>query len=129
MPFVPLPEAPYLVGADLPVTYEGGSKERIKNLLICLFSDEDYFRNNFEFFRNCRDLNMEIVDYNDEEGVGRLKVALISKMMDIVNDNLNYTDNQLKRIIIHFLKVCAANALGITIRNEPYRHVAPPVGF
>ena len=115
MPFVPLPEAPYLVGADLPVSREGGPKERIKNLLICLFSDADYFHNNFEFFINCRDLGMEIVDDDDDDGIGRLKVVLISKMMNLVNDNLNYTDIQLRRIITYFLRVCAANALRITI--------------
>ena len=111
MPFVPLPEAPYIVGADLPVSREGGPKERIKNLLICLFSDADF--------------GMEIVD-DDEAGVGRLKVELISKMMNLVNDNLNYTDIQLRRIITHFLTACVANALGISLINEPDREVAPP---
>ena len=126
MPYEPLPEAPYLVGADLPDSNEGGPKERIKNLLICLFSDEHYFHSNFEFFINCRDLGMEIVDDSDEAGVGRLKVVLISKMMNVVNDNLNYTDIQLRRIITHFFRECAANALGITLRNEPGQEVAPP---
>ena len=122
MPYEPLPEAPYLVGADLPDSNEGGPKERIKNLLICLFSDEHYFHSNFEFFINCRDLGMEIVD----DSVAQLKVALISKMMNVVDDNSNYTDNKLRSIITHFLRVCAANALGITLRNEPGQEVAPP---
>jgi len=131
MPYVPLPEAPYLEGADLPAYREGGPKDRIKNLLICLFSNEDYFIDNFNFFINCRDLNMEIVDDDDEEGVERLKVALISKMMSDVNDNLDnliYSDDNLRLIIIFFLERCAANALGLTINNVG-QQVAPPAGF
>ena len=43
VPYVPLPEAPYLDGVDLPVAVEGGPREKIKNMLICLFADDDYF--------------------------------------------------------------------------------------
>jgi hypothetical protein len=121
MPYVPLPEAPYLEGADLPAYREGGPKDRIKNLLICLFSNEDYFIDNFNFFINCRDLNMEIVDDDDEEGVERLKVTLISKMMSLVNDILTYRDDHLRGIISNFLKRCAANALGIIIIDQVSR--------
>jgi len=118
MPYVPLPEAPYLEGANLPAYREGGPKDRIKNLLICLFSNEDYFINNFNFFINCRDLDMEIVDDDDEEGVDMLKVTLISKIMSLVNDNLTYRDDHLRGIISNFFKRCAANALGIIINDE-----------
>jgi hypothetical protein len=121
MPYVPLPEAPYLEGAVLPAYREGGPKDRIKNLLICLFSNEDYFIDNFNFFINCRDLNMEIVDDDDEEGVERLKVTLISKMMSLVNDILTYRDDHLRGIISNFLKRCAANALGIIINDQVSR--------
>jgi len=107
MPYVPLPEAPYLVGADLPAHSEGGPRDRIKNLLICLFSNEDYFSNNFYFFRNCRDIGMERIN---EEGVERLKVAIISKMMSGINDNLTYSDDHLKQKIIYILERCPANA-------------------
>jgi len=118
MPYVPLPEAPYLVGAVLPPHREGGPRDRIKNLLICLFSNEDYFSNNFYFFRNCRDIDMERIDEDDEEGIERLKVAIISKMMSGVNDNLTYRHDHLTGKIIYFFERCAANALGITINNE-----------
>jgi hypothetical protein len=120
MPYVPLPEAPYLVGADLPAHREDGPRDRIKNLLICLFSNEDYFRDNFYFFRNCRDIDMERIDEDDEEGLARLKVAIISKMMSGVNENLIYRHDHLTRKIIYILERCAADALGISIvDNEP----------
>jgi hypothetical protein len=115
MPYEQLPEAPYLAGANLPPHSEGGPRDRIKNLLICLFSNENYFYNNFNFFRNCRDLNMEIVDDDDEEGVERLKVAIISTMMSGINDNLNYRHDHLTRKIIYVLERCAADALGLSI--------------
>ena len=118
MPYVPLPEAPYLVGAVLPPHREGGPRDRIKNLLICLFSNEEYFSNNFYFFRNCRDIDMERIDEDDEEGIKGLKVAIISKMMSGVNDNVTYGHDYLTREIIYFFERCAVNALGITINNE-----------
>jgi hypothetical protein len=120
MPYEPLPEAPYLVGADLPPHREGGPRDRIKNLLICLFSNENYFYNNFLFFRNCRDIDMERIDEDDDEGVERLKVAIISTMMSGINDNLNYRHDHLTRKIIYVLERCAADALGLSIvENVP----------
>lgn len=122
MPYEPLPEARYLDYVDLPDSIEGGSKERIKNLLICLLSDEDYFHSSFQFLLDCSDLDVdfEIVDEDDNvEFFERFKAALIVKMMNEVDDNLNYTDHQLRIMITDFLKACAANNLGIPLNNEP----------
>lgn len=113
---VPLPEAPYIVGAVLPESLEGGPKERIKNLLLGLFSNDNYFYNNFEFFINCSDIGIDMqINEDEEEDIARLKIALISTMMSLINDNLTYTDVQLRGIIVHFLERCAANALGLDI--------------
>jgi len=116
IPYVPLPEAPYLVGAVLPESSEGGPKERIKNLLLGLFSNDNYFYNNFEFFINCSDIGIDMqINEDEEEDIARLKIALISKLMSLINDNLTYTDAHLRGIIVHFLQRCAANALGLDI--------------
>jgi hypothetical protein len=113
---VPLPEVPYLEGAVLPESREGGPKERIKNLLLGLFSNDNYFYNNFEFFINCSDIGIDMqINEDEEEDIARLKIALISTMMSLINDNLTYSDAQLRGIIVHFLERCAANALRLDI--------------
>lgn len=117
MPYLPLPEAPYLDGVDLPASVEGTPKEKIKNMLICLFANDDYFYNNFHFFNGCNII--DTIDDDDEEGVARLKIALITLLMNLVNNNRNYSDDQLRQLIKNFLERCAANVLLITITPLP----------
>jgi hypothetical protein len=117
MPYVPLPETPYLDGVDLPVSVEGGDREKIKNMLICLFANENYFWNNFFVLNGCN--IMEVIDVDDDEGVDRLKIALITDMMNLVNNNRNYSDDQLRHLIGNYLEICAANFLMIIINPSP----------
>ena len=57
---------------------------------------------------------IEMIDYDDEEGVARLKFALISLIMNRVhrfNDTINYSDDQLRQLIKNFLERCVANVV------------------
>ena len=117
MPYLPLPEAPYLDGLDLPASVEGGPREKLKNMLICLFANDDYFYNNLHFLNGCNIIDM--IDDEDEEGVTRLKIALITLLMNLLNNNRNYSDDQLRQLIKNFLERCAANVLLITITPLP----------
>jgi hypothetical protein len=117
MPYLRLPETPYLDGVNLPISVEGGPKEKIKNMLICLFANDHYFYDNLNFLNGCN--IMESVDHDDEEGINRLKIALITVMMNLVNDNRNYRDDQLRQLIKNYLEICAADVLFIYINPPP----------
>ena len=114
VPYVPLPEAPYLDGVDLPVAVEGGPREKIKNMLICLFADDDYFYNNFELLNGHNIIN--IANYpNYEDGSAKLKIELISWMMSLVNNNRDYSDDHLRGLIMNALERNAADVLMIPL--------------
>lgn len=95
-----------------PNVEQGGSRQKIQNILFKLFDDNRYFNPNMDDLMDCylyiiQNINIQ----NFSTNTTYQKAIIISQIMNNIDDNENYTDMELKNIIIDNLSSFLGNYL------------------